>query len=144
MCSAVVCRPWALRFAFGPERIAEVEAVAHAEQIPLRVWPSGTQGRVYCPVVFVHPFDGANVRAIGYDISAESTRRRAMIRAADEGRPILSGRVRLAQEDGLSGEQPGFVLYYPLYRQGMPTTYGGRTPRRARRGRVRGLPRAAI
>ena len=80
---------------------------------------------MYYPVVFVHPFDGANVRALGYDISAESTRRRAMIRAADEGRPILSGRLRLAQEDGLAGEQPGFVLYYPLYRHGMPTSTVG-------------------
>ena len=34
----------------------------------------------------------------------------------------MSGRLRLTQEDGLRGEQPGFVLYYPLYRHGMPTS----------------------
>jgi PAS domain S-box-containing protein len=104
-----------------PGSVKAFEAVAHAERLPLHVWPSGFRDEYY-PIVYVHPFEGANLQALGYDVSAESTRRRAMIRAADEGRPMLSGRVRLAQEDGLSAEQPGFVLYYPLYRHGMPTT----------------------
>jgi PAS domain S-box-containing protein len=81
------------------------------------VWPSGSRDEYY-PIVYVHPADNANLQILGYDISSESARRRAMIRAADEGRPMLSSRVRLAQE----GEQAGFVLYYPVYRHGMPTT----------------------
>ena len=84
----------------------------------------GIQGGVL-PGRIRAPVRRRELRALGFDISAESTRRRAMIRAADEGRPILSGRLRLAQEDGLRGEQPGFVLYYPLYRHGMPTSTVG-------------------
>ena len=104
-----------------PGRVSAFEAVAHAERLPLRVWPSGFRDE-YFPIVYIHPFDGANIQVLGYDVAAESARRRAMIRATDEGRPMLSSRIRLAQETEQRVEQPGFVLYYPLYRHGMPTT----------------------
>jgi PAS domain S-box-containing protein len=101
----------------GSQGIDAVESTAHKELLPFRVWPVGFRDEYY-PIVYVHPFDSANLQILGYDISSESARRRAMIRATDEGRPMLSGRIRLARE----GEQTGFVLYYPLYRHGMATT----------------------
>lgn len=104
-----------------PSGLRSFEGVAHGKRIPFRVWPSGFRDEYY-PIVFVHPFDGANKLSLGYDVATEATRRRAMIRAADEGRPVLSGRVRLAQEEALGEPQPGFLLYSPLYRHGMPTS----------------------
>jgi PAS domain S-box-containing protein len=104
-----------------PADIESFETLAHGERLPVRIWPSGNRDE-YFPIVYVHPFDGANAQGLGYDISAEAARRRAMMRAADEGRPMLSSRMRLAQESDQASEQPGFVLYYPLYHNGLPTT----------------------
>jgi len=99
---------------------ASLELCVQAEHLPFCVWPAGARDE-YHPIVYIHPFEGANLQALGYDISAEATRRRAIIRATDSGEPTLSGRIRLAQEDVLSAPQPGFVLYYPIYGRGLPT-----------------------
>ena len=70
----------------------------------------------YHPIIYLEPFTGRNLRAFGYDMMTESTRREAMTRARDSGDAALSGRVKLVQETN-KDVQPGFLLYLPVYRQ---------------------------
>lgn len=72
----------------------------------------------YNSIVYLEPFSGRNLRAFGYDMFTEATRRQAMERARDEGRAALSGKVTLVQET--EGEvQAGVLMYLPFYRQGV-------------------------
>ncbi len=75
----------------------------------------------YSSIVYLEPFAGRNLKAFGYDMFAEPVRGQAMARARDSGEPALSGRVTLVQEDGRN-VQPGFLIYVPVYRKGMPTS----------------------
>ena len=49
---------------------------------------------------------------------SEPTRRVAMDRARDEARAAATRRVRLEQEIDTDREQPGFLIYVPVYRGG--------------------------
>ena len=73
----------------------------------------------YTSIVYLEPFTDRNLRAFGYDMYAEPVRRTAMEDARDNGRMAMSGKVRLVQESG-SREQAGFLLYLPIYRNGLP------------------------
>ncbi|HET6398488.1 MAG TPA: CHASE domain-containing protein, partial [Candidatus Thermoplasmatota archaeon] len=77
------------------------------------VTPPG-QRDVYSAIVYLEPFEGRNLRAFGYDMYSEPVRREAMRRAAETGRPALSGLVTLVQETEVD-VQPGFLLYLPVY-----------------------------
>jgi PAS domain S-box-containing protein len=79
---------------------------------------------VYSSITHIEPFTGLNLRAPGFDMLTEPNRRAAMERARDTGRAAASGKVRLIQEDGKS-EQPGLVMYLPVYRRGMPVATPG-------------------
>jgi signal transduction histidine kinase len=68
---------------------------------------------------YLEPLDERNRAALGYDMYSEPTRREAMSRARDHATAALSGRVRLVQEI-FGPEQPGFLLYVPVYRGGEP------------------------
>lgn len=73
----------------------------------------------YSSILYLEPFSGRNLRAFGYDMYSDPTRRAAMIQARDSGRPAVSARVTLVQETSRD-VQPGFLMYLPLYRPGMP------------------------
>jgi signal transduction histidine kinase/CheY-like chemotaxis protein len=84
-----------------------------------RVWPREPMRPVYTAIVYLEPLDEMNRQALGFDMFSEPVRRSAMERAAAEGQPIASGRVRLVQEQASPSEpQPGFLIYVPLYRRG--------------------------
>lgn len=70
---------------------------------------------LYTSIVFLEPFSGRNLRAFGYDMYSEVTRREAMDQAAASGKMTLSGKVRLAQQSD-PDEQPGFLIYQAVYR----------------------------
>ena len=82
------------------------------------VRPQGSRDQ-YSSIVYLEPFSGRNLRAFGYDMYSEPVRRAAMKRARDSGQPSLSGKVTLVQEDD-KDVQAGFLMYLPLYRNGMP------------------------
>jgi len=65
----------------------------------------------YIPVTYVQPLVG-NELALGYDLTSDSTRRRALQRARDTGNIAASGRIRLVQENK---NQFGFLVFLPLY-----------------------------
>ncbi|MDD5300118.1 MAG: PAS domain S-box protein [Gallionella sp.] len=82
------------------------------------VWPEGDRS-LYTSIVYLEPFTGRNLRAFGYDMYSETTRRVAMERARDSNEPALSGKVRLVQETE-QDVQAGFLMYIPVYRHGRP------------------------
>ncbi|MFH2135826.1 MAG: CHASE domain-containing protein [Pseudomonadota bacterium] len=82
------------------------------------VWPK-QKHEAYTSIVYLEPFTGRNLRAFGYNMYSEPTRRDAMERARDTNAAALSGKVTLVQET-TEDVQAGTLMYLPLYRKGMP------------------------
>ena len=82
------------------------------------VKPDGVR-EVYSSIIYLEPFSGRNLRAFGYDMFSEPTRRAAMERARDTNSVALSGKVTLAQETNVD-VQAGILMYVPVYRKGLP------------------------
>ncbi|RMF69693.1 MAG: histidine kinase, partial [Cyanobacteria bacterium J069] len=77
----------------------------------------------YIPVTYVEPLLG-NESALGYDLSSNLVRGRAIALAQDTGRISATGRIRLVQEQR---DQFGFLVFLPLYQsRQMPTTLAAR------------------
>ena len=95
----------------------EAERQAQGESNFL-IWPA-TREAYSTPIVLLEPADMRNSRALGFDMFSEKTRRRAMSRARDYGRPIMSDTVTLVQEtlvqETLVDTQLGFLVYAPVY-----------------------------
>lgn len=70
-------------------------------------------------IIYLEPFSDRNLAAFGFDMLSESTRRQAMLAAAQSGEPRLSGKVTLMQETH-GKVQPGLLMYVPVYRTGQP------------------------
>jgi len=103
-------------------RVQPAERATHIQNIRAQGFPRYTihplgAREEYFPIIYLEPFEGRNLRAFGYDMYAEPTRRTAMQYARDQGTPALSGKVVLVQETG-ADVQPGFLLYLPVYRKG--------------------------
>lgn len=81
------------------------------------VWPPGDRPE-YSAIIFFAPVTGQNAMIYGYDMFSEPVRRAAMLRAAASGQAVISGKVALVQDQFASREQPGFVMYQPVYRGG--------------------------
>jgi len=117
-----------------PERLPGVQAIGfvarvaaadrerfvravRAEGFPgFQVFPPGARTETM-PVLYIEPFDARNRRAFGYDVFSEAVRQEAMRDARDRGEAVLTGRVRLVQEDD-ERPQAGFLLYLPVYAKG--------------------------
>ena len=82
--------------------------------------PAGIR-EIYSSIIYLEPFADRNLRAFGYDMLSEPTRRKAMERARDTGEAAVSGMVTLVQETE-SDVQRGFLMYLPVYRAGMPVS----------------------
>lgn len=85
-----------------------------------KIWPQ-TEGIELMPVAYIAPIDGRNSRAIGFNMMSEPVRRSAMEKARDTGRPILSDKMALMQENGID-YQPGIILFVPIYGKTIPST----------------------
>lgn len=102
-----------------PAEKAAHEARVRKEGYPAyRIVPEGERS-FYTAILYLEPFSDRNLRAFGYDMHTEPVRRSAMERARDNGDTAISGKVRLVQESGRN-EQAGFLMYLPVYRNGMP------------------------
>jgi len=98
-----------------PEDRARHVAEIRAQGFPqYDISPSGIRD-TYSSIVFLEPFNWRNQRAFGYDMFSEPTRREAMEKSRDEGRAIISGKVKLKQEID-QAVQAGFLMYVPIYR----------------------------
>lgn len=96
--------------------IDSVQAEGFPEYV---VKPEGERD-VYTSIIYLEPFADRNLRAFGFDMFSEATRREAMTRARDTGLPALSGRVTLKQETS-KDVQPGFLMYMPVYARPVST-----------------------
>lgn len=68
----------------------------------------------YTSIIYLEPFDWRNIRAFGYDMWSNDMRRKAMIRARDDGVAATSGIITLVQETNVN-TQKGFLTYVPVY-----------------------------
>ena len=101
------------------ERDAHVAAARRQGFPDYDIWPPGDRAE-YVTVYYLEPLLGINRKALGFDMFSEAVRREAMERARDSGRPALTAKVTLVQDENASG-QAGFLMYLPIYRSGMPS-----------------------
>jgi PAS domain S-box-containing protein len=102
------------------DRLAAHEAQVRAEGFPeYEVHPHEPARALYTSISHIEPFQDRNLRAFGYDMFSEPTRRAAMEAARDTGKAAATGKVVLVQEGGRS-EQAGFLMYLPVFRAGAP------------------------
>jgi PAS domain S-box-containing protein len=115
--------PGILAMAFSkvvaPDERGAFIAAVRAEGFPdFTIRPAGTRP-LYTSLVYLEPFSSATVRAFGYDMLTEPTRRAAMERARDSGAPSMTGKLKLVQEHGAKA-QAGMLILVPVYRNAMP------------------------
>jgi PAS domain S-box-containing protein len=72
---------------------------------------------IYFPITYIEPFSDQNLRAFGYDMYSDLTRKEAMDRARDTNSTAISSKVTLIQDAG-NNNQPGFLIYAPVYAKG--------------------------
>ncbi len=95
-------------------REAHVQAVRRSGVPEYDIRPPGVRDP-YTAIVFIEPFAGRNLRALGFDTYAEPIRRAAMDRAWNTGQGALTGRLTLVQET-TQDVQAGVLMFLPLYR----------------------------
>ncbi|MFZ4537402.1 CHASE domain-containing protein [Propionivibrio sp.] len=106
------------------QMLASAEKEAHLAEIRAEGFPAyaikpGGEREQYSAVIYVEPFSGLNLQALGYDMFSEATRRAAMENARDTGEPTVSGRLQLIFE-AETNPQAGFIIYMPVYKNGVP------------------------
>src|SRR2546421_8772536 len=100
-----------------PEERAALIAARKLEGVEdFHLWPESERGE-YHAIIYLEPQDQRNRAGLGYDMFTEPTRRTPMERARDSGLPAASGRVTLFQKVDPQAEQPGFLIYAPVYRR---------------------------
>ncbi|GAL85475.1 hypothetical protein MYP_2704 [Sporocytophaga myxococcoides] len=99
------------------------------------ITPSGER-EIYTSIIYLEPFTDRNLRAFGYDMYSEPVRRRAMERAMETGQAALTGKLTLVQETG-DGNQPGFLIYVPVYKSNIAS--GDSLSTELRRKEIRGF-----
>jgi CHASE1-domain containing sensor protein len=100
------------------QKAAHEESIRSEGFLQYAINPPG-QREIYSSIIWLEPFSGRNLRAFGYDMYSEPTRREAMQRARDSGRMAMTGKLRLMQESK-HDIQPGFLMYFPVYRTDQP------------------------
>lgn len=66
----------------------------------------------YVAVQYIEPL-ASNIKALGYDVASNSSRRKALNDSRDQAKAFATARITLVQEEG---EQAGFLLFYPVYK----------------------------
>ena len=101
----------------------ELDAFVQREQtdgmpdFAVRSLANGTEADTDLYIIkFIEPL-APNRSALGLDLGSEAVRREGAERAARSGQPTLSGVIPLVQD---SQSRPGFLLYVPVYRPGLP------------------------
>ena len=80
----------------------------------VEVWPDPVPG-LRTAIVLLEPHDARNHAALGFDMSTEAHRRRAMLQALEKGEPVATAPVELVQEI-THDVQAGILIYMPLYK----------------------------
>ena len=72
----------------------------------------------YAPTIYIEPFFGSNLGAIGYDVFADPIHRVAMEQARDTSNAVNTDKMLLRETDGHL--RAGFMTFMPIYKNGMP------------------------
>lgn len=72
----------------------------------------------YAPISLIEPFTGRNLSVPGFDVASNPNALRAIERARDTGQMVVSGKLTLAQDEGLA--RPAVVMYVPIFKSHMP------------------------
>jgi diguanylate cyclase (GGDEF)-like protein/PAS domain S-box-containing protein len=92
-----------------PRHLAEMNSLGISDY---RIKPEGERAQ-YAPIVLIEPFEGSNVKALGFDITSNSGSLGALERARDTGEMALTGRIKLVQDD--KADLSAVVMYVPIY-----------------------------
>ncbi|WP_296674608.1 CHASE domain-containing protein [Novosphingobium sp.] len=65
----------------------------------------------------IEPQTAANMRAVGFDMASEPVRRTALLKAFKTGRPTVTGKVHLIQDEGRA-DSAGVLIYVPVFARG--------------------------
>jgi PAS domain S-box-containing protein len=98
------------------DKDAFVAAVRESDLPDFKLWP-GHRSSEYHPILYMEPRAARRPGALGYDLYSDPVRREAMQRARDTGAAALSAKLTHFQEID-NRQQPGFVLYVPIYSGG--------------------------
>jgi diguanylate cyclase (GGDEF)-like protein/PAS domain S-box-containing protein len=102
-----------------PEQIEDfVAQMRRQRDAAYHIWPEGVR-ELYAPIVQVEPAMGRNLLALGFDPLGEPSRRLILEQARDSGLVTLSGKIKLASDNGPS-PPPGFFLTLPIFKNGAP------------------------
>lgn len=113
------------RYLTKEEVPAFLERKASQDEPGFKIFPEGDRD-VYVPVSLNAPFTGNNGKSKGYDGYTQPTRRKAMDRAIETGRPTASGKIQLVSESRAA--RSSLILYMPIYEKDKPA----RTPEERR------------
>ena len=107
---------WLARLKPGEEApVAAVKRLVTGPGPAVRIIPDQPRAdRDRLVVLYLRPSTPRNALALGFDLASEPVRRMAMTRAAQNGRPVSSGKVVLVQEGAL-GAEPGFLEFMPVF-----------------------------
>jgi PAS domain S-box-containing protein len=115
--------PGILALAFS-QRILSADKSAHIAKVRAEglsdysIQPKGQRDE-YLPLLYIEPLTEQFKQGLGFDALSEPTRRAAVLKARDTGQATITGKLVLVLEK--HGETtPGVVMYFPVYRQGMP------------------------
>lgn len=103
---------FALKVDSPAEHRAATDRLRLAGEAAFTPWPEPAKFPA-STVQLLEPRSPANLRALGFDMYGEATRRAAMARALRSGEASMSGKVQLVQ-DGRGGDNPGFLIYVPV------------------------------
>ncbi len=84
--------------------------------------PAGRRQR-YAINFYAEPYEGANVKALGYDMWQDEERRETMQKAMATGEPTITRRTTL-RVDAQSGPVASFIMYMPVARRSDGVVYG--------------------
>jgi len=83
-----------------------------------KVWPQGER-EMYSSVLYLEPFEGRNIKALGYDGYSEPIRRKAMDLARDSDKVMLTDKIFLIPEMN-TRRSPGTIMFAPVFRSDAP------------------------
>lgn len=95
--------------AHKPRHLAEMNSLGISDY---RIKPEGERAQ-YAPIVLIEPFEGSNVKALGFDVTSNPGSLDALERARDTGEMALTGRIKLVQDD--TDALSAVVMYVPIY-----------------------------
>lgn len=101
--------------------ISDFVAAARQDGVDdFHIWPSAVSDLLVVNR-FSAPLTESNLRALGFDMYHDGTRRAAMDAARDSGETAITARITLTIDDSGGAAEPAFIAYAPVYARGLPT-----------------------